>query len=124
MENEEVFEADAEINGLEQMRSRSSYRSTQKGHDTGEADLASERNTHDEETPLLSRDHEVEGRGASESSPGETRRTPKWDGEGDFEGRPWWNKPSVRNSQSDMNVYNLTGIYRFSGSFLPSSSSP
>ena len=124
MENEEAFEADAEINGLQQMRSRSTYRSTQKGHDTEEADLASERNPHDEETPLLSSDHEVEGTIASEDRPGVTRRTPKWDGEGDFEGRPWWNKPSVRYSQPDMGVYNLNDIYRFSGSFLPSSSSP
>ena len=118
MENEEVFEADAEINGLEHVRSRSSYRSTQKGHNRDGAGLASERNNHDEETPLLSSDHE------SEDRPGETRRTLKWDGEGDFEGRPWWNKPSVRDSQSDMSVYNLNDTYRSSGSFLPSSSSP
>lgn len=25
----------------------------------------------------------------------DTRGPPKWDGERDFEGRPWWNKPSV-----------------------------
>ena len=124
MENEEVFEADAEINGLEQMRSRSTHRSTRKRHDTEDADFASERNNHDEETPLLLPDHENEGRDVSEDRPDETRRTPKWDGEGDFEGRPWWNKPSVRYSQPGMNVYNLNDVYRFSGSFLPSSSSP
>lgn len=103
MENEEVFEADAEADGLEQWRSRSAHRSTQKGYDTVKAAFGgfeSERDMHDEESTLLSPDREFGGREASEHSAGEIRRSPKWDGEGDFEGRPWWNKPSVRNPQS------------------------
>lgn len=99
MENEEAFEAEAEIHGLEQMRSRSLHRSTQKGHDTLKATSGGfepERDIHNEESPLLSPDRGDGGREASERGAGETREPPKWDGEGGFEGRPWWNKPSVR----------------------------
>ena len=96
MENEEVFQADAELNGLEYTDSRSSRRSTQKGHDPVKAALGgleAERDIHDEDTPLLVSNREDSSqRGASETS-----GPPKWDREGDFEGRPWWNKPSVRN---------------------------
>ncbi len=99
MENEEVFEADAEIRGLEQMRSRSSHRSTQKGHDAEIAALGgfeSERETRNEESPLLSPDRGDQGREAPGNGADETRESPKWDGERDFEGQPWWNKPSVK----------------------------
>lgn len=99
MENEEVFEADAEINGLEQSRSRSSYRYTQKGHHTVTATLEgfeSERDNHNEESPLLSTERGDGGVQVSEHGASETRGPPEWDGERDFEGRPWWNKPSVR----------------------------
>lgn len=98
MENEEVFEADAEINGLEQSRSRSSYRYTQKGHHTVTATLEgfeSERDNHNEESPLLSPERGDGGAQVSEHGASETRGPPEWDGERDFEGRPWWNKPSV-----------------------------
>ena len=94
MENEEVFQADAEINGLEHVFSRSLRRPVNKGHDTIEVTPA--RRTHDEESPLLSSSREDQGGQAPEYGAGEIREPPKWDGEGDFEGRPWWNKPSVR----------------------------
>ncbi|CAD6566672.1 MAG: hypothetical protein ASARMPRED_000102 [Alectoria sarmentosa] len=97
MENEEVFEADV-VHGLEQMHSHPPYRPTRKGHDTVKApsaDLESERDIHHEESPLLSPNRGDGGRETSEHGVGETRGPPKWNGEGDFEGRPWWNKPSV-----------------------------
>lgn len=103
MENEEAFEADAEIRGLEQMRSHSSYRSTQKEHGAVRAatgGIESETDIHNEESLLLSPDGNDGGREASEHGAGETRGPPKWDGQGDFEGLSWWNKPSVRNLQS------------------------
>lgn len=103
MENEEAFEADAEIHGLEQMRSRSSYRSMHKGHDTviaASGGFESERDIQSEDSPLLPSNRGDGGREASEYGADETRGPPKWDGERDFEGRPWWNKPSVRNLQS------------------------
>lgn len=103
MENEEAFEADAEVDALEQLRSRSSHRYTQKGHDKVTSDLGgfdSDRGNHNEESPLLSHERGDGSTEASEHGAGETRGPPKWDGERDFEGRPWWNKPSVRNPQS------------------------
>lgn len=100
MENEEVFRADAELDGFERMYTGSSRRAMQKGHGTAKAALGSsepDRDIHDEETPLISSNREDGGAEESEHGAGETRETPKWDGERDFEGRPWWNKPSVRN---------------------------
>ncbi len=100
MENEQVFEVNAELRGLEHMDSPSSYPSTQKGHDTGKAafrGLESEGSIRNEESPLLSPNREDEGAEGSDHGVGETREPPKWDGERDFEGRPWWNKPSVNN---------------------------
>lgn len=71
----------------------------EKGHGTAKAALGrseSDRDIHDEETPLISSNRENEGAEESEHGAGETREPPKWDGERDFEGRPWWNRPSVR----------------------------
>lgn len=98
MDNEEAFEADAEIHGLEQLRSRSLPPSTHKGHDTlkeTSAGFEPERDIHNEESPLLSPNRGDGGREASEHGVGEISGPPKRDGEGDFEGRPWWNTPSV-----------------------------
>lgn len=106
MENEEVFQADAEITGLQHIHSRSLHRSGNQGHDTGK--VASGTYIHDEESPLLSSSRENEGEEASEHGAGETRGPPKWDGEADFEGRPWWNKPSVRIPDSNTNRQRLT----------------
>ena len=99
MENEEAFQADAEINGLEHVYSRSSHRVKNEGHDTAKAALGvadPERDVHSEDSPLLSSSREDGGREASEHGAGQTRGPPEWDGEGDFEGCPWWRKPSVR----------------------------
>ena len=126
MENEEVFEADV-VHGLEQMHSHSPYRPTPKGHDTVKApsaNLESEREIHHEESPLLLPNRGDGGRETSEHGVSETRGSPKWNGEGDFEGRPWWNKPSVSNPRPRHEQYRLTNISRCSGSFPLTSSSP
>ena len=98
MENEEVFQADAGINVL----SRLSHRSENKGHDTLNG---SGRHTHDEESPLLSSSREDEGE--DEHGASEVREPPKWYGERDFEGRPWWKKPSVRFPDPNINKQRL-----------------
>ena len=102
MDNEAAFEADVEVHGLEQMHSRSSHRSTDKGHDTVKASLGgfeSEREIHNEESPLLSPNRVDGSREASSEGVNGPREPPRWDGERDFEGLPWWKKPSVRNPQ-------------------------
>ena len=106
MENEEAFQADAEINGLEHMYSRSSRE--KKGQDAVKG--APGRHTRDEESPLLLSIREDEGEEATEHGAGESRGPPKWDGEGDFEGRPWWNKPSVRITGPNTNRQRLTSL--------------
>lgn len=96
MENEQAFQADVEVNALEHVYSRSSHRSTQKGQDTvkiASGVAENERDIHNnEDSPLLSNPEDGE---ASEHGAGETRQPPKWDGEADFKGRPWWNMPSI-----------------------------
>ena len=103
MDNEAAFEADAEVHGREQAHSPSPYLSTQKGHDivkASEGGSQLERQIHNEETPLLSPNRGDGGREAAEAGAGEPRGPPKWDAEGEFEGLPWWNKPSVIIPQS------------------------
>lgn len=97
MENEEFFEADAEVR------------------------FESERDIRHEESPLLSGDGPRE---ASEVGASDIRGPSKWDGERDFDGRPWWNKPSVRSPILGMNSNTLTYIFRYSGFSLLISSSP
>lgn len=124
MENEQAFQADVEVNALEHVYSRSSHRSTQKGQDTvkiASGVAENERDIHNnEDSPLLSNPEDGE---ASEHGAGETRQPPKWDGEADFKGRPWWNMPSVSNPSS-RHEQTCSDILRYSGSFLPTFSSP
>ena len=119
MENEGVFQADAEINGLEHMYSRSSHPSENKRPDTHKVMLG--RHIPDEESPLLSSNREDEDEEGSEHGAGETRGPPQWDGDGDFEGRPWWNKPSVRVSDPNTKIAEIDPL-SCSGSFLRTSS--
>lgn len=100
MENEEAFQADAELDGREHIHLRSSHRSSQKGHDTVKAalgDLEADSDIVHEESPLLPSIRADGGGEAFEHGASEPREPPKWEGQGDFEGRPWWKKPSVRN---------------------------
>ena len=105
MDNEAAFEADVEVHGLEHMHSRSSHRSTDKGHDTVKASLGgfeSEREIYDEESPLLSPDRVGGSREASDDGADAPRGPQKWDAERDFAGLPWWKKPSVRKTPIDV----------------------
>lgn len=100
MENDQVFEAEADIEAFESVDSGSRPRSSHKGHDTLKAAFGSfepERERDHERTPLLPRENgqnRMNGRGLKNGN-GDRRESPSWDGERDFEGRPWWNKPSV-----------------------------
>lgn len=100
MENDQAFEAEADIEALERVDSRLRQRSSHKGHDTLKAALGgfeSEAERNDEHSPLLPRvageDHDSD-RTLGNDEEGR-RGSPTWEGERDFEGRPWWNKPSV-----------------------------
>lgn len=102
MENDQPFELDAEMNALGRLSSRSRRRSSHKGQDALEAAYGpsmSHKETDHENTPLLQRDsdEEVEAGGNTVHEGDDGRAPPSWEGERDFEGRPWWNRPSVRN---------------------------
>ena len=98
-QNDQVFEADQDINAFERLPSRSAP-SSQQGHDVMKAAYGA-LEPHDtvdtDRTPLLSRERTSNGGSEDGTTGGEgdRRRSPTWDGERDFEGRPWWNMPSV-----------------------------
>ena len=95
MANNEVFEAEAAF----EARSRS-YRTRHRGNGVvkstnGETGSRKE-NVYDD-TPLLSRETDQDyGSNREGFDDGDSRGPPEWSGERDFEGKPWWNRPSVR----------------------------
>ena len=100
MENdEEPFAADSLLVAESRMRSRSSHvdsfahGSRRKSADN---DVKVSHNGRYEETPLLSRDIDADSEtllGNADDS--EEPSSTTWSGAKDFEGRPWWNRPSV-----------------------------
>ena len=101
MENDQPFEVDADLGALHQLNSQSRQRSSHKGQDALEAmsrRFGSHKESDDENTPLLGRDGELDvDIGENVDNGGDDGRAPASSGtQDDFEGRPWWNKPSVR----------------------------
>ena len=105
MENDEVFEADA---SMANKQSTSSSRPPVEKRRGGKGDTASKygamesHKTFDEEdTPLLERLIDSQSDTASSSdNDDESRPPPSWYGERDFEGLPWWKRPSVSGSNT------------------------
>lgn len=102
-QNDQAFEADQGINGYERLppRSSSSRPSSHKGRDALKAAFGGFEGNQEEEndrTPLLKKGQNQRGGSRSDVDDGEgdNRGPPTWEGERDFEGRPWWNMPSVR----------------------------
>lgn len=91
---DEVFEAEAEAEAWadkrSHLRSRQSY---QEGQSKKPMNGAGDQPVY-EETPLLERDSDGSGE-SSASDNGDERGAPEWSGARDFEGIPWWRKPSV-----------------------------
>jgi len=74
----------------------------------------------EEDAPLLSPTTQDYGSGNN----GERRDSePKWDGQADFEGLPWWKKPSVC-ALRQFACLNSSDIYRSTGSYHRFYSSP
>ena len=98
MENDQVFAAEPDIDS--RLRESPSSRHDGGPHHTVSAltpdsdRSALRKKADDEDTPLLSRvDDDVEYAEDSTEDDG-----PSWSGERDFEGKTWWNRPSVRIS--------------------------
>jgi len=102
MENDQVFEAERDVDVLFKMRSQSSQHSKHDGRDALQAALGgfeTQKAGRTETTPLLSQEardpHETAG-----DEDADPRGPSKWSGERDFEGLHWWKKPSVRLSNN------------------------
>ena len=96
-QNDQVFEADQEVNAYLHLPSSSSH----KGRDTLKAAFGrfnSKQEAEDDRTPLLggNRGQDQDGSSSPSNLTRDGEPTSAWEGERDFEGRPWWNKPSVR----------------------------
>ncbi|KAL8827659.1 MAG: hypothetical protein Q9191_003053 [Dirinaria sp. TL-2023a] len=99
MASDQAFDADAHHRVHPRSRSRHSDRDNQPAHDSiGAGNGATERykGSDSEETPLLSRSIEEDFAHRSSSDDGEPHsEEAEWSGAKDFEGRPWWDTPSM-----------------------------
>ncbi|KAL8692948.1 MAG: hypothetical protein Q9218_002125 [Villophora microphyllina] len=93
---DEVFEAEANAEVRADVRKNMrSWRSYRKSQEQKPALGAVDHSVYDE-TPLLDRDFDRQEDGSAESSDaGSERGAPEWSGARDFEGRPWYKKPSI-----------------------------
>ena len=117
MENDQVFASDAAISTAVPQ----SYNGGHRGHDATIAaygGIEAYKDTDYEATPLLSGgvDDGYVG-GATRPGDGEDRDPPGWSGERDFEGRPWWNKPTVRHvhGTASLALHDLLLMRSFAG---------
>ena len=99
MENDQVFAADADINPASRSQSRHLNHPAHRGHDNitaANGAIEAYKSNEYEDTPLLSRgvDEDYERRSENADAEQESEQT-DWSGARDFEGRPWWNRPSA-----------------------------
>ncbi|KAI4227754.1 MAG: hypothetical protein L6R36_002174 [Xanthoria steineri] len=100
---DEVFEADVSAQVRADASARSRSQKTRRDSQSKEpATEIIDNSTHRkspppyEHTPLLERElDDQENIGDSSSDHGSRRSAPDWSGARDFEGRPWWRKPSI-----------------------------
>lgn len=99
MENDQLIAADAGVDPVSRSQSRRIDHSAQSAHDAvnkagGAIDVI--KSSDDENTPFLSRDIDEDRERRSETpGDGHGSENAEWSGARDFEGRPWWNRPSV-----------------------------
>lgn len=94
---DEVFEADTNAELRAEARAHSHPRSTYSNDKGKKPVIGSVDHSVYEETPLLERDFHVTGNPDHEPPGDDEREAPEWSGARDFEGKPWWRKPSVRS---------------------------
>ncbi len=113
MENNEAFEAEATL----EARSRS-YRSKRRANGAVNGGRGSHKENDYDETSLLSREIDQDYASADGTSDdGDTRGPPEWSGERDFEGKPWWNKPSVSHGTQNYSKFrnSTKKVVRYTG---------
>ncbi|KAI4189752.1 MAG: hypothetical protein L6R41_001235 [Letrouitia leprolyta] len=92
---DEVFEADTNAELRAEARAHSHPRSTYSNDKGKKPVIGSVDHSVYEETPLLERDFHVTGNPDHEPPGDDEREAPEWSGARDFEGKPWWRKPSI-----------------------------
>ena len=113
MESSRAFEADAELDALARNPSGSSHR-TQTGYNAAQAaagGLDLEPDSDHEDSFLLpkqSGDNHLNSDGDTSVEEGEAH-SEEWSGAHDFDGLPWWKRPSV----SQFNIRNHTRLILF-----------
>ena len=99
MENDQIFAADATIDPSSTTQARHLNRSAHRGHDAVikiGGSIEAPNSIDVEDTPLLSRNIDEDDERHSEDAGSEHGgEHSDWSGARDFEGRPWWNRPSV-----------------------------
>lgn len=123
-----LFDADATTQARVDARARSrSQKSHPKSRSKRTASGALDHPTYEdtpppyEQTPLLERALNSQEDTSDESSiDGSERSAPEWSGARDFEGRPWWRKPSVSQHPLLLMLLVETDYIRPSGFYRPS----
>ncbi len=99
MENDQIIAADADIDTLSRTQPRRIDRPAHRAHDAGmkvASATEAQKSSDHEDTPLLARNIDEDYVRHSENADSEREsEQPEWTGAKDFEGRPWWNKPSA-----------------------------
>ncbi len=111
MENEQIIAADADIDTVFRPQSRRIDRPAHRAHDAvmevTDANEVQKSSDH-EDTPLLARDIENDYvRRSDNAGCDRESEQPEWTGARDFEGRPWWNKPSVSSDPIPFRAFRM-----------------
>lgn len=113
MENDQLLAADPNVRPVAG-RVRSDHADS-RGYDAvmrTQGGIAAYKNVDYEDTPLLSRGIDDDFERPEQNAPGEgDNGEPEWSGAKDFEGQPWWNRPSVRRHPAAGGVAWSQAIY-------------
>ena len=117
MENDEALTADANLNITSKLYSQRLDHASHRARDAADAASGAtevHKDSDHEDTPLLSRNIEEDLTRHSSSHDGEQDpEETEWSGAKEFEGRPWWNRPSVSpRAYPSISSYNkrLSGV--------------
>lgn len=126
MDTDQPLEAGARVatGGFSSSSPPPSYKARTKDNNASSRFIAkeSQETLNDENTPLLTRVHDLRHDSShSESEESDDRPPPTWSGERDFEGVLWWKKPSVsRESSIELILLLTVPEIRSTGLSLPS----
>lgn len=98
MENDQIMAAEADIDAVSTPQLRRIDRPPHRAHDAAmevASAIESQKSSDHEDTPLLARTLDEDYVRSDNAGSERESEQLEWTGARDFEGRPWWNKPSV-----------------------------